>query len=145
MLVPSSNYRTIRTMMTDPFDVFDNMAPRQSMPALMKTDVVETQKGFELTIDLPGIKKEDVTIELSEGYLEISASTSSDKSEKSEDGKVLRQERFSGHCSRKFYVGEEINEDKITAKFENGVLNITLPKNEAQPEIEEKRTIMIEG
>lgn len=145
MLVPSSNYRNIRNLMTDPFDFFDNTVPRQGAPALMKTDVIETSNGFELSIDLPGIKKDNVTIEVSEGYLEVSASSASEKTSKSEDGKILRQERFSGHCSRKFYVGEEIEEDKIKAKFEDGVLRITLPKKEEKPAVEEKRTIFIEG
>lgn len=145
MLIPANNYHTLRNLMADPFDLFDNMAPRQATTTLMKTDVTENADNYALAIDLPGMKKENVSIELSDGYLEVSASTASDESTKSKDGKVIRQERFTGHCSRKFYVGEEIDEDAISAKFADGVLQITLPKKVAKPEVEEKRTIAIEG
>ena len=110
----------------------------------MKTDIKETDKDFQLTIDLPGVKKDDVTVQIADGYLDIEAESKHETEDKDENGAFLRKERFEGKCSRKFYVGDEIDEDAITAKFENGTLKVTVPKK-AQPEIEAKKTIAIEG
>lgn len=111
----------------------------------MKTDIRETDGSFELDIDMPGFNKEDLKAELKEGYLTISASTNKDDGEKDENGRYIRRERYVGSCSRSFYVGEDIKQDDIKAKFENGILKISVPKKEAQPKVEEDKHIAIEG
>ena len=113
--------------------------------SLMKTDIRETDGSFELDIDMPGFNKEDLKAELKEGYLTISASTNKDTGEKDENGRYIRRERYVGSCSRSFYVGEDIKQDDIKAKFENGILKISVPKKEAQPKVEEDKHIAIEG
>ena len=113
--------------------------------SLMKTDIRETDGSFELDIDMPGFNKEDLKAELKEGYLTISASTNKDDGEKDENGRYIRRERYVGSCSRSFYVGEDIKQDDIKAKFENGILKISVPKKEAQPKAEEDKHIAIEG
>ncbi len=112
---------------------------------LMKTDVKETENGFELDIDLPGYGKEDVTAELKNGYLTISATKKTEDDEKDKKGHYIRRERFYGSCSRSFFVGKEVTEEDIKAKFENGILIVTVPKKEPQPKVEEKKYIQIEG
>ena len=111
---------------------------------LMRTDVKETKTGYELEIELPGVKKEDVKAELKDGYMTITASTDSKKEEK-QDGKYIRKERYSGTTSRSFYVGEDLTQEDIKAKFENGVLKVLVPKKEEQPKVEKKSYIDIEG
>ena len=111
---------------------------------LMQTDVKETETGYEVVIDLPGYRKENVNAEMKEPYLIISAATSTSDEEKSEDGKYIRRERYSGSCQRSFYVGEDITHEDIKAKFENGTLKLDIPKKEAQPKVEQKKTIAIE-
>ncbi|WP_455617367.1 Hsp20/alpha crystallin family protein [Eisenbergiella sp.] len=113
--------------------------------SLMKTDIRETDGSFELDIDMPGFSKEDLKAELKEGYLTVSASTSKDNDEKDENGKYIRRERYSGSCSRSFYVGDEVKQEDIKAKFENGILKISVPKKEAKPQVEENKHIAIEG
>lgn len=112
---------------------------------LMQTDVKETETGYEVVIDLPGYSKENVNAELKDGYLIISATTTSNDEEKSEDGKYIRKERYSGSCSRSFYVGDAVTQDDVKAKFENGVLTLEVPKKEEAPKVEEKKYISIEG
>ena len=109
---------------------------------LMRTDVQEDTEGYEVLIDLPGFKKEDVQITLKDGYMTVSANR---VSEVEEGKKFLRRERYIGNVSRSFYVGEVLTEEDIKAKFENGVLKITLPKKEEVPKVEEPRHIAIEG
>ena len=111
---------------------------------IMKTDVKESDKGFEMKIDLPGFKKEDVKATLEDGYLTINASRSASNDEKDEDGKYIRKERYEGNCSRSFYVGENLTDEDIHAKFEAGTLKIDIPKKQA-PEIEKQKFIAIEG
>ena len=152
MLMPMRRNRNLLSeLMSDPFDAFFDAAtaPVQAMqkmsPSLMRTDIKETDAGFELTIDLPGFKKDDVQAELKDGYLTIAAQTQSESEDKDEKGTYVRKERFSGKCSRTFYVGDDIEEDAIRAKFEDGVLKIAVPKKQEQPKLEEKKTIAIEG
>lgn len=111
---------------------------------LMKTDIRETDSSYETAIDLPGFKKEDISAQLNHGYLTISASKGLDRDEKDKDGRYIRRERYCGSMSRSFYVGEGIKEEDIKAKFENGILTLTIPKKDANA-IEEKNTILIEG
>ena len=95
---------------------------------LMKTDVRETEDSYELDIDLPGFKKDEVNIELKNGCLTIQAAKGLDKEEQDKKGKYIRQERYAGSCSRSFYVGEDVEPDQISAKFESGILQISVPK-----------------
>ncbi len=115
------------------------------MTNVMRTDIKETNGGYELEIDLPGFKKEDVQAELKEGYLTISASSGKDDGEKDKNGQYIRRERYYGSCSRSFYVGEEITQEDIKARFEDGILKVMVPKKEAKPAVEESKYISIEG
>ena len=95
---------------------------------LMKTDVRETENSYELDIDLPGFKKDEVNVELKNGYLTIQAAKGLDKEEQDKKGKYIRQERYAGACSRSFYVGEDVEPEEVSAKFEDGILTISVPK-----------------
>lgn len=147
MLMPTRRNRGLLSdFMFDPFDAFFNTPmPSASTPTLMRTDIKETESGFEMTIDLPGFKKEDVQAELKDGCLHIEAQTKSETEDKDANGTYVRKERFSGKCSRTFYVGEDVEEKDIRAKFEDGTLKIDIPKKQEQPKLEEKKTIAIEG
>ena len=119
----------------DPFDM-DRMLPRGRDPLygkhsknLMKTDVRETEDSYELDVDLPGFKKDEVNVELKNGYLTIQAAKGLDKEEPEKKGKYIRQERYAGACSRSFYVGEHVEPEDIRAKFENGILQLSIPKS----------------
>ncbi len=111
---------------------------------VMKTDVHEQDDHYDVDIDLPGFKKDEIKIELENGYLTVNASKGLDKEEKNDKGKLIRQERYSGSMQRSFYVGENVTEEDIKAKFEDGVLKLTVPKKDA-PKLPEKKTICIEG
>ena len=111
----------------------------------MKTDVKENKTSYELDIDLPGYKKEDIQAELKDGYLTISAATKNEKDEKDDSGRYIRRERFYGSSSRSFYVGDAVSQEEIKAKFEDGILKVSVPKKDAVPEAEEKKYIAIEG
>ena len=115
-----------------------------SITSLMNTDIKENDNDYELTMNLPGVKKEDVTAELKDGYLTIHATSNQNKDEKDEDGKYIRRERYSGSCNRSFYVGDAVTEEDIKANFENGTLKMTIPKKEAKA-VPEKKFISIEG
>lgn len=110
----------------------------------MLTDVKEHENNYEVEIDLPGFKKEEITIELNEGYLTITASKGLDEDEKSKQGKIVRQERYAGVMQRSYYVGEQLTTEDIKAKYEDGVLKLEIPKKE-EKKLPEKHTIMIEG
>ena len=112
--------------------------------SIMKTDVRELEDHYEVDIDLPGFKKEEIKLELENGNLTVGASRNVSEEEKSEEGKVIRQERYMGAMQRNFYVGEYITEEDIKAKFEDGVLKLCVPKKEA-PKPHEKKSRMIEG
>ena len=109
-----------------------------------KTDVRETEKTYELDIDLPGFKKDEIQIELKDGYLTVSAEKGLDKDEEDKKGKYIRKERYAGALSRTFYLGEEIREEEIKAKFENGILSVSIPKEE-EKKVEGPKHISIEG
>ena len=110
---------------------------------LMKTDVRELDGSYELDVDLPGFKKDEVTVDLQDGYLTISAAKALDKDESDQKGKFLRQERYSGSMSRSFYVGDGVEAADISAKYEDGILKISVPKA-AQKELPKHTTIAIE-
>ena len=110
----------------------------------MKTDVRETDSGYEVDIDLPGFKKDEINIQLDNGYLSISAAKGLDKDEQDKEGKYIRKERYAGYMSRSFYVGNAITQDDIKAKYESGILRLSVPKKAAE-EIESAKRIAIEG
>lgn len=113
---------------------------------LMKTDIKEMKDGYELEIDLPGFKKDEVTAELKDGYLTVSAAKGLDQDEQEkETGRYIRRERYAGACQRSYYVGEDITEEDIKAEFKHGILKLFVPKKEAKPAVEEKKYITIEG
>ena len=144
MLMPSI-FRTnvFDDFFEDPFKDFARV-PARPQNELMRTDVKELENGFELSIALPGVKKEDITAEINDGYLTISATTSTNKDEKNADGKYIRRERFYGSAKRSFYVGEDITEEDIKAKYEDGILTLDIPKKEEKPVVEEKKYINIQ-
>ncbi len=110
----------------------------------MKTDVHEHEDHYEVDIDLPGFKKDEIDLSLQNGYLTVSATKGVDKEETTKKGKLIRQERYAGSLQRSFYVGDALTEQDIAARFENGVLSLNVPKMEAR-KMPEKKTIMIEG
>lgn len=110
----------------------------------MKTDIKETDSSYEMDIDLPGFKKEDVSAKLENGYLTITAAKGVDKDEKNENGVYIRRERYSGECSRTFYIGEAVKEEDIKARFEDGILKISVPKVDPK-KVEGRKYIAIEG
>lgn len=137
MLVPRRNN----------FDLFDNFFGDDDFFTkrehyLMKTDIKDKKNKYEVVIDLPGYEKDNINIELNNGYLEVSAKV--EKNEKQEDEeKFVRRERFYGECSRSFYVGDEIKEEDINAEFKNGILKIDIPKKEEKLKLPENKKITI--
>ena len=139
--------------------LFDNMFPfdekfftekkdplyGKNVSRLMKTDVRETEKTYELDIDLPGFKKDEIQMELKDGVLTVSAAKGLDKDEEDKKGNYIRKERYAGSLSRSFYVGDAVTEEDIKAKFENGTLKMLVPKKEEQKAVENKKYIAIEG
>ena len=119
-------------------------APERKRFDIMRTDIKELEDAFELDIDMPGCKKEDVKAQLKDGYLTISAETKFDNSDEHE-GKYIRRERYYGTSSRSFYVGDELTEEDIKAKFEDGILKISVPKKQSEEKIETPKFIQIEG
>ena len=113
---------------------------------LMKTDIRETDAGYELEMDLPGFRKDEIRASLRDGYLTISAAKGLDKDEQENtSGRYIRQERYAGACERSFYVGEDMTEDDIKGEFKHGILRLSISKKEAKPLAEEKKYISIEG
>ena len=129
----------------DPF----GMMPRGRDPLygkharnLMRTDVREAEDSYELDVDLPGFKKDEVTLELKDGCLTIQAVKGLDKDQSDKKGKYIRQERYAGACSRTFYVGEGVEPEDVTAKFENGILQLSIPK-EAKKQLPKNTSVTI--
>ena len=112
---------------------------------IMKTDVRETDKGYELDVDLPGFKKDEVQVQLKDGYLTISAAKGLDKDEEDKKGTYIRKERDAGSMSRSFYVGKHVTVEDVHPKYESGILSFSVPKAEAKPVEEKKHYISIEG
>lgn len=111
---------------------------------LMKTDVKETETGYELDIDLPGFKKDEISAHLEDGYLTVSAAKGVAKDEKDNEGRYIRRERYSGSMTRSFYVGNAVTEEDIKAKYEDGILSLSIPKKDPKA-VEAKKYIAIEG
>ena len=112
---------------------------------LMKTDVKETDNGYEVDIDLPGFRKEEIQMELTNGNLTVSAAKALNNDQQNEKGNYVRRERYVGSMSRSFYVGEHVTEEDIHPKYENGILTFRIPKEEEKVIEEKKRYIAIEG
>ena len=136
------------------FPFYDDRAERQAEKKLyghhaanlMKTDIKEKKDGYDLEMDLPGFKKDEVKVELNNGYLTVSAAKGLDEDkEDKKTGKYIRRERYAGACQRSYYVGNDTTEDDIKAHFEHGMLTVTVAKKEAKPAVEEKKHIAIEG
>ncbi|MCM1180306.1 MAG: Hsp20/alpha crystallin family protein [Clostridium sp.] len=133
------------TLLDDFFGFPKERYVKTNNTGLMQTDISESDDNFSLVMNLPGFKKEDVKAELKDGYLTINASTNTSREEKDDNGTYIRKERYSGSCSRSFYIGEAVTQEDIKAKFEDGTLKITVPKKEQKPEVEEAKYIAIEG
>ena len=135
MLVPRNN-----------FDLFDDIFGDQfffkNENKIMKTDIRERKDSYIIDVDLPGFSKENIKIDVTDGYLTINAKVSSeDKEDKHE--KYVRRERYFGECSRSFYVGENVESENIKASFKNGILSLEIPKVEEQEKLPEKKYIEI--
>lgn len=133
MLVPRRNF--------DLFDDFFDEGFLKKEKNLMKTDIKESETKYTIEMDLPGFKKENISLSLKNGYLEISAKD--ERENKEEEEKYLHRERFYGECSRNFYVGDKIKEEDIDAEFKNGILKVEIPKKEAIENKEEPKQIEI--
>lgn len=131
------------------YPVFDNLfddfftTDSQGTSSVMKTDIVEKEGNYELSIEMPGVKKEDIQMELKDGYLNVTASHNTNTEDKDKEGRIIRQERVSGSYSRSFYVGNDVRTEDVKASFDNGELIVTVPK-EAPKKIEENKFIPIE-
>ncbi len=129
------------------FDLFDDMFMdpffERKESRLMKTDIREKGNNYIIDVDLPGYEKEDIDIEMENGYLKITAKTNKSVDESDEEEKYIHKERYYGECSRSFYVGENLKEEDIKASFKNGILSLTFPK-EAPKQLEEKKKIQID-
>ena len=132
------------------FPLYDDRAEKKlyghHAANLMKTDIQEHDDGYTLEMDLPGFKKEEIQVELNNGYMTISAAKGLDEDEKDKkSGKYIRRERYTGSCQRSFYVGEDVTEEDIKAEFKHGILKLFIPKKEAKPAVEQKKYVSIEG
>ena len=146
MLMPSVYGRDFFDDLMDGFgfpDVNKKLYGRHAKN-MMKTDIRETDEGYEVIMDLPGFKKDEIEVQLENGYLTVSAAKGLDKDEADKKGKYICRERYAGEMSRIFYVGEDVTEEDIHAKFENGILKLDVPKKEAKA-VETKKHVAIEG
>ena len=113
---------------------------------LMKTDVKETEDAYEVDVDLPGFKKDEIKVSLEDGYLTIEAAKGLDEDEQEKKtGKYIRKERYAGACQRSFYVGDNLTQEDIKGEFKHGILTLNVPKKEAKPAVETNKYIAIEG
>lgn len=140
MIVPRRNFDLFDEFFDDPFFHKDERHPHP-MP-MMKTDIRENEKNYIIDVDLPGFSKEDIKIDVEDGYLNINASMNSTHNEE-ENGRFIRRERFVGECSRSFYIGEDIESDDIKASFKNGILTLEVPKVEIEKKLPEKKYVQI--
>ena len=138
MMIPrrKNEFALFDEMFNDPFFT-------RGESKLMKTDIKEKKDHYELEVDLPGYEKEDIKIELSDGYLTVHASMNKSVDEEEKDSKYVHKERYVGNSSRSFYIGDNVKEEDIKASFKNGTLKLIIPK-EKQEKLEEKKYIDIE-
>ena len=154
MLMPSIFGESLFDDFMDDFPFFDDREMKKLEKKLyghhaknmMKTDVKETDNAYELEMDLPGFKKDEIQVSIKDGYPTISAARGLDKDEQEEKtGKYIRKERYAGACERSFYVGENVTQEDIKGQFKHGILRLTIPKKEAKPIEDKKSYIAIEG
>ena len=142
MIVPRRNFDLFDDFFDDPF-FHNNKEERHAHPMpVMKTDIRENEKSYIIDVDLPGFDKENIKIDVEDGYLNINAKMESSENEE-EKGKFIRRERYVGECSRSFFVGEDIESDDIKASFKNGILTLEVPKVEEEAKKPEKKYIEI--
>jgi len=152
MLLPSIFGENLFDDFFDDVPFFDNRAENQIEKKLygrhahnvMKTDIKETDDNYELIVDLPGFKKDEIKVSLEDGYLTIEAAKGLDEDEQ-ETGKYIRKERYAGACQRSFYVGDNLTQEDIKGEFKHGILTLNVPKKEAKPAVETNKYIAIEG
>ena len=146
MLMPSIFGESLFDDFMDDF-AFPNIEKKlygKHAPHIMKTDVKEKDNTYEVDMDLPGFKKDEIQIQLKNGYVTVSAAKGLDKDEKDKEGKYVRRERYAGNVSRSFYVGDNVRKEDIHPKFENGILSFTVPKEQKAVE-DTSHYIAIEG
>ena len=143
-LVPRNNNLGV-SLLDNMFDDFfqDPFFTRNNAVKVMKTDIQEKDNNYVLDMDLPGYEKEDIKAQLKDGYLTITAQKNTSNDDRDEEGNYIRRERYCGKCSRSFYVGDSIKEEDIKANFNNGILELTFPK-EAEQKAEEMKYITID-
>ena len=135
MLIPRDNFDLFDDIFTDPFF-------KRNDNKLMRTDIKEHDDNYVISVDLPGYDKENIKVDITDGYLTVSAKTDSENNEE-EKGKYVRRERYFGECSRSFYVGDDISVEDVDASFKNGTLIIEIPKMDSKKELPEKKYIEI--
>lgn len=138
LMIPRRNdFALLDDIFKDPF--FNN-----NENGLMKTDIKENDDSYSIVVDLPGYSKDNIKVEVEDGYLTIHA-TINNENEETEKGKFVRRERYFGECSRSFYVGDSVETTDVKAAFKNGILSLEIPKKEDKKEIPEKKYVEIEG
>lgn len=135
MLIPRDNFDLFDDIFTDPFF-------KRNDNKLMRTDIKEHDDNYIISVDLPGYDKENIKVDITDGYLTVSAKTDSENNEE-EKGKYVRRERYFGECSRSFYVGDDISVEDVDASFKNGTLIMEIPKMDSKKELPEKKYIEI--
>lgn len=135
MLIPRDNFDLFDDIFTDPFF-------KRNDNKLMRTDIKEHDDNYVISVDLPGYDKENIKVDITDGYLTVSAKTDSENNE-DEKGKYVRRERYFGECSRSFYVGDDISVEDVDASFKNGTLIMEIPKMDSKNELPEKKYIEI--
>lgn len=135
MLIPRDNFDLFDDIFTDPFF-------KRNDNKLMRTDIKEHDDNYVISVDLPGYDKENIKVDITDGYLTVSAKTDSENNEE-EKGKYVRRERYFGECSRSFYVGDDISVEDVDASFKNGTLVMEIPKMDSKKELPEKKYIEI--
>ncbi len=140
MIVPRKNFDLFDEFFDDPFFHKEDKHPHPM--AMMKTDVRENDNSYIIDVDLPGFQKDNIKVDVEDGYLNISASMDNTEEEK-DKGKFIRRERFVGECSRSFYVGEQVQSEDIKASFKNGILTLEIPKVEEEEKLPEKKYVQI--
>ena len=147
MLMPSIFGESLFDDFMEGFDFpdVDKVLYGKNAKNLMKTDVKEKDSSYEVDIDLPGFKKDEIKVQLKDGYLTVSAAKGLDKDEQDKEGKYVRRERYAGGMSRSFYVGKNVKESDVHPKYENGILSFTLPRDDKKAVEEQNHYISIEG
>ncbi len=154
MLLPSIFGENLFDDFFDDVPFFDNRGAENQIEKklygrhahnVMKTDIKETDDGYELIVDLPGFKKDEIKVSLEDGYLTIEAAKGLDEDEQKKSGKYIRKERYAGACQRSFYVGDNLTQEDIKGEFKHGILTLNVPKKEAKPAVETNKYIAIEG